>query len=345
LKKIHLIREKHTPYGGAENYLSRLSNALHERGVDCEVLNSPFPSFLPSWMRMFLFDKFLCWNKKNKFYFSLERISCPDIYRAGDGVHKVFLENTNKKSFNPLHRVMKYYEKKCFSSARVIVANSQMVKSEIIQTYGISSKNIKVIYNGIPVKSCDYYYSYKKIYKEFSYIDSKKIILFVGSGFSRKGVDSFLKIISLLKTIEVIAFVIGYDKNINKYIDTSSNLGLRDIVNFIGPRDDVNDFYCISDFVILPSLYDPFSNVTLEAMNFGNVVFTSHGNGASELLDPEYVFRQGNEAEVSSKIKDLIIDDENLNSIKENNINIAKRFSIQRNMKQTLHLITKHIYD
>ena len=343
MKKIHLIREKHTPFGGAENYLSRLSSALQERGVDCEVLNSPFPSFLPSWMRMFLFDKFLCRNKKNKFYFSLERISCSDVYRAGDGVHRVFIDKTGKKSFNPLHTVIKYFEKKCFSSAKTIIANSQMVKTEIIQTYDINPKKISVIYNGIPTENCNYLNSYKKIREEFSCINSKKIILFVGSGFHRKGVNSFLKIISFLKNKEVIAFVIGHDKNLKKYINFARNLGLENTVNFIGPRKDVNDFYCISDFVVLPSLYDPFSNVTLEAMNFGNVVFTSNGNGASEILDNEYIFHQGSEAEISSKISILLEDNTKLNSLKTQNINLARKYPIERNMEQTLNLIIKHI--
>ena len=142
MRKIYLIREKKSKFGGAEVYLSRLSSALADKGVEHEIINSIFPSFLPSWLRIILFNLQVCLTKKNKFYFSLERIICPDIYRAGDGVHKVFLTIEKKSKLNLLHPVYLFLEKRCFNNAKRIIANSNMVKNEIVNTYDINPEKI-----------------------------------------------------------------------------------------------------------------------------------------------------------------------------------------------------------
>jgi len=90
MSKLYLIREKPTKFGGAEVYLSRLAKALSSNGIEYKIVHSLFPKFLPSWLRIILFNMQVCLTKGEKFYFSLERIICSDVYRAGDGVHKIF---------------------------------------------------------------------------------------------------------------------------------------------------------------------------------------------------------------------------------------------------------------
>ena len=90
-KKIYFIRSNKTKFGGGENYLYRLSKALAKENIEHQIVNSIFPKFLPSWLRAILFNIQVRLTKRDKFYFSLDRITCPDLYRAGDGVHKVFL--------------------------------------------------------------------------------------------------------------------------------------------------------------------------------------------------------------------------------------------------------------
>jgi len=168
VRTIYFIRERKNKFGGAEIYLSRLSSALDEHSTNHKIVNSIFPKFLPSWLRAILFNFQVCLTKSSKFYFSLDRIACPDIYRAGDGVHKVFLSIEKKSRTNLLHPIYLFLEKQCFNKAKYIIANSQMVKNEIINTYGISSKKITVIYNGIRQKVINYQQSFDKLSKEFS---------------------------------------------------------------------------------------------------------------------------------------------------------------------------------
>ena len=132
-KKLYLIRSGKTKFGGAENYLFRLSNALKRDKIDHQIINSYLPKFLPSWIRALLFNLQLIFIKKNKFFYSLDRITCADLYRAGDGVHKAFLKIENKSKFNLLHPTYLFLEKKCFINSKSIIANSKMVKEEIIK--------------------------------------------------------------------------------------------------------------------------------------------------------------------------------------------------------------------
>ena len=342
-KKIYFIRSNKTKLGGAEKYLYRLSKALTKENIEHQIVNSFFPKFLPSWLRAILFNIQVSLTKRDKFYFSLDRITCPDIYRAGDGVHKAFLSIENKSRLNLLHPVYLYLERHCLNNAQFIIANSNMVKKQIIDTYNINSNKIEVIYNGISLKKIDYQKSYNKLSKEFSLSNNQSILLFVGSGFKRKGLIEFLQIISKLKTKDIKAFIVGKDKNIKYYQNLSKKLNIDSQVVFTGPRNNVNDFYTISDIFLFPTHYEPFGNVILEAMNLRNVVFTTKHCGGSELLDSEFIMQNPDDISVVQKIDNLLENSDKLEMIQEKNRFKSTQFSIEKNLSRTIKIIDENI--
>ena len=342
-KKIYFIREKHTNFGGAEVYLSRLSKALKKYNIEHEIIFSNIPSYLPSWLRIFIFNLRLIISKGDRFYFSLERIICPDIYRAGDGVHKVFLGIEKKSKLNLLHPLYLYLEEKCFKNAKKIIANSEMVKKEIIDSYKINPEKVRVIYSGIDLNEINYKLSFDKLSNEFNIKKQIPIILFVGSGYKRKGVYEFLKIIASLENNNAIAFIIGKEKKINFYKNMAIDLGIESKVIFTGPRNDVDDFYNISDIFLFPTHYEPFGNVILEAMNRKNVIFTTLQNGASEILDNEFLMQNPTDYSVVDKINTLLNHPKKMKLIQEKNFQKSKMFSIDKNLEQTIGLIDEVI--
>jgi len=340
-KKIFFVRANKSRFGGAEVYLSRLSGILKKKEIEHEIINSIFPKYLPAWIRAILFNFQVCLGKKHRFYFSLERITCPDLYRAGDGVHKVFLSIAKKSKLNPLHIIYLYIEKRCFNNAKCIIANSNMVKNEIVSTYGIEPSKVQVIYNGIELKKVDYDKSFEKISGEF-YIDkTTKILLYVGSGFKRKGALQFLHIIEKLKSQNIKAFIVGKDKDIDYYQQIARELNIDNKVVFTGPREDVDDFYAISDIFILPTSYEPFSNAILEAMNFKNVVFTTRQNGASEILHSDFIAEKPNDLSIVQTIKELLLDKNKLEAEKLKSRKLSKKFSMEVNLKESLKVVNK----
>ena len=309
--------------------------------IEHQIIHSIFPKFLPSWLRALVFNLHVNLIKKNKFYFSLDRITCPDIYRAGDGVHKKFLTIEKKSKFNLLHPTYLFLERRCFKNAKYIIANSSMVKNQIIDNYNINPNKIEVIYNGIEIKQTNFNKSFSKLSKEFEIKSNQSILLFVGSGFKRKGVSEFLEIFSRLKTKNIRAFIIGKDNFTQYYQNLAKKLNINDQVIFTGARVDVDDFYTISDIFLFPTHYDPFSNVVLEAMNFENVVFTSENNGASEILDENFIIKNSDYSGISSTIDNLLSDNSTLNAEKIKNKKKSELFSIEKNLKMTLDLINK----
>ena len=334
MKKITFLRLKPSKFGGAENYLLRLTEVLESKNIDFEIKYSTAPKFLASWIKAIWYNLEVCIPKKNKFYFSLERVTCPDIYRAGDGVHKVFLEVEKKSIFNPLHLVYLYIEKRMFKNAKKIIANSKMVKNQIIDTYNIPSQKIEVIYNGIPLKNLE---DFSDIKKEFN-IKNEKILLYVGSGFKRKGVKEVIEIASKLNNYKL--FIIGKEKKIDEYKNYAKSLGVNAI--FTGPRSDVDKFYSMADIFLFPTHYEPFSNVVLEAMNFECVVFTTKQNGASEILDNEFVMQNPKDYKLDL-IKKLLNDENLLQEVKIKNKKIVSNFSIEKNVENTLKVINEVI--
>jgi len=332
--KITFLRLKPNKFGGAEKYLERLANELKKQNIDFEIKYTTAPKFLPSWVKAVWFNLEVCLNKTNKFYFSLERITCPDIYRAGDGVHKVFLKIENKSKLNPLHYVYLWIEKRMFKNAQKIIANSNMIKKQIINTYNIDSEKIEVIYNGIPLKEKA---DVKDIKKEFN-VGDEKILLYVGSGFKRKGVKEALEIVSKLNG-DFKFFVVGKEKDIQWYKNYAKSLRVDDKVIFTGPRTDVDKFYSMADIFIFPTHYEPFSNVILEALNFECVSFTTKMNGASEILPSEWIIDEN----IVDKIQNLLDNEEKLKKLKKKAKEISKNFSIEENVKKTLKVINETI--
>jgi UDP-glucose:(heptosyl)LPS alpha-1,3-glucosyltransferase len=110
------------------------------------------------------------------------------------------------------------------------------------------------------------------------------VVLFVAMDFERKGLDFLLKALSLVRKQMVMLIVAGKDKS-SKYQRMAEKLKLADRVKFIGYYPRVEEIYGIGDMLVLPTLYDPFSNCCLEALACGIPVVTTRQNGASELIE------------------------------------------------------------
>ena len=108
------------------------------------------------------------------------------------------------------------------------------------------------------------------------------LFLFVGSGFERKGLAVALKALARLPQGNLL--VIGRDRHVARYQRLADDLGLAARVQFLGALPDVRPYYGAADALVLPTLYDPFPNVALEAMACGLPVVTSTTSGAAELI-------------------------------------------------------------
>lgn len=343
MKKIYFIRRQHTPFGGVERYFNRLVKELSSRKIyDVEVLHIEQPKWMPSWIKLPWYNYQVCRNRKQGIYFSNDRLSCLDIHRAGGGTHKTFLK-VKGFTLNPLHPVYLILEKKALQNSKRIIAISNMVKNDIIRDYGIDPDKIDVVYNGIELEAIEKTQKAKRkarILQEFGINENLPIILYVGSGFERKGVWEMLELLSRLQT-PFHAFIVGKEKRMKRYRKHAQELGIAQKVTFTGPRKDVENFYCASDLFLFPTRYEPFGNVILEAMHYGNAVITTKQCGGGELLDEQWLMESSKDLSILSVIEKLLSSKELLESVKSKNEALARQHSIQRNVDETVKVIEK----
>jgi UDP-glucose:(heptosyl)LPS alpha-1,3-glucosyltransferase len=293
--------------GGLEKYTDHLMRAFVTKGCEVTLLTTGNPPSIEGirtislagdtkfTLYQLLRFNYLCreWLKHNPHdvVFGMERTSEQTHYRAGSGVHAIYLQRRRlidplwkRLTFpiNPLHLTLLAMEKKAFETPelKVLFANSQMVRDEILNTYATHPSKIEVIHNGV---------EWEQWNQEFEQtFDNKKgscfHFLFIGNGYRRKGLMFLLEGLELLKKKDFHLTVIGKERDPSPFIYWASKNGLKEKVSFLGPQNDPLPFYRAADALVIPSIYDPFANVTVEALAMGLFVVSSPYNGGQEVL-------------------------------------------------------------
>ena len=340
MKKLVFLRENPNAHGGAELYLKWLKQSLEKLGLKGSVRGYEGRQKGVSWLKALRFNAQAKAKKhSDELYFSLARIDSADIYRTDDGVHKIY-RNTKKLWFlNPLNFIHPYLEKKCFNNAKCIIAISQMVKNQIIECYKIKADKIKVLYNGVEFPEIlDKIRAKKELCDELKIDASLPLILFVGSGFKRKGLKEILLALNEIKSPYNAVFV-GKDKRLEYYKTLAKNLGVNAI--FTGARNDAKRFFEASDIFMLLATYEPFGLAILEAMSYENAVIASTNFGASELLENDFIASDFKQA---SKILSKLLENSQLQKQNANeNRQKSRKFSLENNAKETLELIKSYL--
>ena len=371
--KIAVVRQRYTDFGGAERYtaalIESLLNAGHEVHVfanewkmknnssgDRRIVFHSVPTLkLLSVLEVITFAVNVRRLLKQQLFdiiHSFERTVYQDIYRAGDGCHREWLTQRRKidppgKSIlhriNPLHIAILWIEKQIFKEGnyQAIMANSRRGKKEIMDLYGVPQNKIQVIYS--PVDSNRFTGNQAKEMKEklcrqLGINPDKPLLLFVGSGFQRKGLPATMKALALLP-FPAHLIVVGKER-LSPYQRLAKKLGVESSVTFTGPISDVVPFYKGTDLFVFPTIYEPFSNVCLEAMAAGLPVVTSRINGASEVLvegeNGCVVEDPLSAAEIAAKIqKGLAISS---SKIAEINSSILQKLTWENHTRQVLEL-------
>jgi UDP-glucose:(heptosyl)LPS alpha-1,3-glucosyltransferase len=107
--------------------------------------------------------------------------------------------------------------------------------------------------------------------------------LFVGSGFARKGLATAIEAIAALPDPESRLVVIGKGER-RLYQALATRSGVAERIVWLGARSDLERWYAAADVVVLPSRYEPFGNVHLEALASGLPVIASARAGGAEVI-------------------------------------------------------------
>jgi UDP-glucose:(heptosyl)LPS alpha-1,3-glucosyltransferase len=315
VKQLHLaiIRQRFTPFGGAERIIARTLETLQARGVRVTMITRKWegadsfehvvcaPFHIGRLWRDRSFERCACSVVAGGGFDLVQshtRVACCDLHRAGDGLHRVWLQQRRRAvgwpqrlalAVSPYHRYLLDAERRVFTNPhiRAIVCNSEMVRDEIIAHFNVPADRLHVIYSGVDTEAFhprlrDEHRA--SIREQYAVPADAPLFLFVGSGFLRKGVVQALSALAR-QPPSAHLLVVGYDRKARRFERQARALGIDNRVRFVGPQRDVGPFYGAADALLLPTLYDPFPNVALEAMAAGLPVITSTKSGAAELIE------------------------------------------------------------
>jgi D-inositol-3-phosphate glycosyltransferase len=221
-------------------------------------------------------------------------------------------------------------ERRLMREAEWIVASTEAEVALFRWVYRIETDHVQVIEPG--VDTARFYPIPADEAKEFIRLgQDRRALLFVGRIEPLKGLDSLLEALRLLKDRGVLQrhrlclLVIGgepdapaerVDAEMARLKQLCRTLGIADAVEFLGRRDQdtLQYYYAAAEAVVMPSHYESFGLVALEAMACGTPVVASETGGLAFLVkDGETGFHvpTGDPAALADKLA-LLLEDEAL---------------------------------
>lgn len=367
---FQFIKEK----GGVESYVFNLSRQLLNHGHEVHIFAHRFRQDQEKSLIFHYIPAITFWSPLKYWTFAINapkivkktgiqfdivhgftQTLFQDIYRVGGGCHWDYMMHTYPlmhtafgrivMCLNPRHSSLLILEKIILKQKRYrqITCISEQCKREIMRHYKLPANDIEVIYNGVdtdaftPRARLQYRDTVRAKYRITS---DEVLLLFVGSGFKRKGLKYVITAVPLIKDKKIKLLVVGKGK-VREYQKLAKDNGISDKIIFAGVHKNIQEIYAAGDIFVFPSEYDAFGTACLEAMASGLPVVVSKTSGVSEII------MQGKEGFVINhpiNAKEMVIYiDALLDKEKRNEMGSAARrksemYSFESNVEKTLQV-------
>jgi N-acetyl-alpha-D-glucosaminyl L-malate synthase BshA len=210
-----------------------------------------------------------------------------------------------------------------------ITAVSENLKQETLKHFEIR-KEIEVIHNFVDLKRFN-----KKPLTAFKKVISahdEKIVVHASNFRKLKRIDDVMEIFKNIHAATPSKLLMvgdGPERPIAE--DLARQYGIESDVRFLGKQEQMEDILAVSDLFLLPSEYESFGLVALEAMASSVAVISSNAGGLGEInIDGKtgYTANVGDVATMSARAIELLKDDAKLKAFKHNALEQAKLFDI-----------------
>lgn len=220
-----------------------------------------------------------------------------------------------RQSLNPFHPMILRAEKQMLRAReyRRLIALTPEVRDDLVRFYGVPAGDVEVLPNGFSPAEFnpqDRRRDREAVRGQLGIPREATVVLFVANEAGRKGLPQLLRAVSRLRDKSLHVLAVGrFDPAPS--VKVAALLGLGDRTHFHGASAQVARFYAAADVFALPTQYEAWGLVIVEAMACGLPVLTSKLAGAAvavqegwtgELLDDPR-----DETEIASKL-DAVLD-------------------------------------
>lgn len=210
---------------------------------------------------------------------------------------------------------------RCFDSKRTwIIFNFYNRPKQFLDNYYIFKKIIVssefvgrcLIKHGLQEESIEVLPYFTDI-PELKDNDDKNIILFVGRIYKEKGLNYLIRALQFIKVpFKLVVVGDGDSRELKNCKKISQKLGLKDKVEFVGRKLNLQDYYSQASIVAVPSIWpEPFGIVGIEAMSYAKPVAAFNVGGIPEWLENNqtgFLVEPYNIKELASRIEFLLKD-------------------------------------
>lgn len=241
------------------------------------------------------------------------------------GVKKIISTEQNLNfNENFLKKIAKYFSAKL---AFKIVAASGAIKKYLVEREGIKEEKIEVIYNGVEIEK------FIKTDRDYSKVQK---IGSIGRLTRQKGFDYLIKAAANIPEIKTAIAGVGEEGAF--LLKEVKTLGLEDRVRLAGPQKDIFGFLGLLDIFVLPSRWEGFGIVILEAGLSGLPVIASRVDGIKEIITDGVdgiLFAPGNIKELTLKLKKMLANPSERARLGKNlQEKVREKFDIKKITKQ-----------
>lgn len=193
------------------------------------------------------------------------------------------------ENLNPRHRALLELERAALVESRRVrayVVQSQLDRKLLGAYYMIPPDRTHVVRNGVDSETF-----HPRLRKEgrlrkelLGDLRGPLVVFAANRDFRGKGLATLIEGFAACGSRNAQLAVLGGDSP-RLYRHMARRMGLDDRVHFLGRREDAAQWYAAADLMALPTLYEPFPNVVLEAMACGTPALATAQCGAAELIN------------------------------------------------------------
>lgn len=246
------------------------------------------------------------------------------------------------------------HEKRLVAQCQKIIAPTEREKNNLIDSYKAHPDRIDIIPGGV---NLDLFHieSQDEARKTLKRESNTPLLLFVGRFAALKGLELLLEALALLQEHHTAELMIigGNDSNDTRQQQLKEHvarLHLENLVHFIGRVDHqkLPLYYNAADLVVIPSSYESFGLVCLEALACGTPVIASHVGIMPDILDGTEngaTIMDPDPRRLAAAITAFLSKKRSLNYNPESVRDSVKTFSWKRIGADTMHLYKNIAYN